>query len=82
MPRLAKAITTGFAAVAIAAAATSIPLVVTILKYRASFSPPSGAGHFVVVHWHIWPTLGVSLLVFAATFFWQYRRSASPSSLQ
>jgi hypothetical protein len=33
---------------------------------------------FFVVHWHLWRTLCVSLPIFAAGFYWQYRR-ARPS---
>ena len=49
------------------------PLVL-MLKYRASISEPLGDGFYVVLHWHIWPILGASLLVFATGFFWQYHR--------
>jgi len=41
-------------------------------------TPPAAGGdtYFVVLHWHLWPTFGISLLVFAAGFWWQFRRTA------
>jgi hypothetical protein len=32
-------------------------------------------GAFVVVHWHLWRALAISLLIFATGFCWQYRRA-------
>jgi hypothetical protein len=31
--------------------------------------------YFVVLRWHLWPTFGISLLVFLTGFYWQYRRT-------
>ena len=31
--------------------------------------------YFVVLHWHLWPTFGISLLVFMTGSYWQYRRA-------
>jgi hypothetical protein len=40
-----------------------------------SLTDPTGDVGVVVVRFHPLPTLGLALLVFAAGFYWQYRRA-------
>jgi len=71
-----KSLLAGVAALIVAA------LVICVAFFAgaaAKLLAPRAAGgdtYFVVLHWHLWPTLGVSLLVFAAGFWWQHRRTA------
>jgi hypothetical protein len=70
-----KAISSGIAALIVAALILATPLLAAMLKYRAALSSPLTDGFDVVIHWHMWTTAFVSLLVFAAGFLWQYRRT-------
>jgi hypothetical protein len=70
-----KSILSGLATLTLAALACEAPLFLRMMKYRATFSEPFGDGYYVVVQWHIWPMLSISVLTFAAGFFWQYHRT-------
>jgi hypothetical protein len=65
----------GFVTLTTAAVAVEATPFLTMTKYHATFSEPLGDGYFVVLHWHLWPTLCVSVLAFSAGFVWQHRRS-------
>jgi hypothetical protein len=70
-----KAVSSGIAALIVAALVLATPLLAVMVKYGAALSPPVTDGFYVVIHWHVWTTACASLLVFAAGFFWQYRRT-------
>jgi hypothetical protein len=72
---LLKSVRSGFAALSIAAVAVETPQFLSMMKYRTKFSEPLGDGYFVVVHWHIWRILCISVLAFSAGFLWQHRRT-------
>jgi hypothetical protein len=72
-----KAVFSGVAALTAIALIMVVRPIVLMLKYRAVRT--WGDGFYVVLHWHIWPILCVSLLVFAAGFFWQYHQTCRRS---
>jgi hypothetical protein len=70
-----KAVLRGVAVLSVAALAVAAYTVVLMLKHRATMSTAFGDGFYIVIHWHVWATLCVSLLIFAVGFCWQYRRT-------
>jgi hypothetical protein len=59
----------GLATLSVAALIMSTPILVLMLRY------PATDGYYFVTHWHLWPLLCTSILVFSVGFFWQYRKA-------
>jgi hypothetical protein len=64
-----KPVVGGLAALVVAALLTSAPLLVSMLRY------PAKDGYYVVIHWHVWTALWISVLAFSVGFFWHYRNA-------
>jgi hypothetical protein len=69
MLKFVKPVGGGLAALSVLALVTSAPF--WVLKFRY----PASHGYYFVIHWHVWPLLCASLLVFSVGFFWQYRKA-------
>jgi hypothetical protein len=72
MARTRKAASMGLATVAAAALLAPISALVTSLRLSRSLDDK----YYVVIRWHLWPTACAALVLFAAGFVWQYRRSS------
>lgn len=68
-----KSVLAGIAAMI--AAALVIALYLLWRMYKLVMSVPDNWGGYVDLHWHTWPVFCTVLLVFAAGFWWQYRRA-------
>ena len=72
---LVKAVALGLVSLTVVLLLSAVPLLVSMLKYGATLSPPIGDGYYVVLHWDVWRVLCVPVIVFAVPFFWRYRRT-------
>jgi hypothetical protein len=58
-----------------AAVGMVIALYSQAMKYRMLMVEPAGNSTYVETRWHVWPVFCVSIVAFAAGFWWQYRKA-------
>ena len=70
---LLKSILAGIATAA--AVGMVIALYAQAMQYRMLMIEPLANSAYVETRWHFWPVFCVSIVAFAAGFWWQYRKA-------
>ena len=74
MLKFVKPAFAGIAALSVAALIAGAPFLLWEVLLKVKY--PATDGYYVVTHrhWHVWPALCASFLIFSVGFFWQYAK--------